>query len=143
MSSLIFKFKKTHKDAVSPKKNLPSDSGYDLTLIKKVKQVGKLEYYSTGICVEPSKGYYFELFPRSSIGKYGYILANSVGIIDYEYRGEIIACLIKFDESAPDLQLPIRLLQLIPKKNINIEIKEVTELSQTIRGSSGFGSSGK
>lgn len=138
-----FKFKKTYENAVTPTKNLPTDSGYDLTLIKKVKQVGKLEYYSTGICVEPSNGYYFELFPRSSIGKSGYILANSVGVIDYEYRGEIMACLIKFDETVEDLQLPIRLLQLIPKKIIDIEMKEVNELTDTSRGNSGFGSSGK
>ncbi len=98
-----FKFCKNEKDAVDPYKKNASDSGYDLTLIKKIKTDGNVEFYDTGISVEPPYGYYFDLVGRSSISKSGYILANNMGIIDRTYRGNIIVPLIKMNKEKPDL----------------------------------------
>ena len=136
-------FKKTRCDAVAPFKKIKSDSGYDLTVLQRIKTIGNVELYDTGIAVKPPSGYYFDLVPRSSIIKSGYILANSVGIIDADYRGSIKVPLIKIDDTKPNLETPIRLVQLIPRKIEHFEVLEVQELDDTVRGSNGFGSSGK
>ena len=110
--------------------------------MKKVKEENGVAWFDTGIAVEPPEGYYFELVGRSSISKSGYMLANNIGIIDDSYRGSILVALVKINPSAPDLELPCRLVQLIPRQLVLMEPKEVDELSDTIRGTGGFGSSG-
>lgn len=139
------KWSKTRKDAISPSKERASDSGYDLVLLEKIKTVGKVEFYDTGIKVKPNFGFYFQVVPRSSISKTGYMLANSVGIIDRTYLGNIIVALIKIDESAPDLILPMRLVQMIPTPIVHFELEEVDsfDVNETHRGEGGFGSSNK
>jgi dUTP pyrophosphatase len=127
---------------VVPFKTRVSDSGYDITLIEKIKQTGDVEFYTTGIKIKPIYGFYFDLVPRSSIMKTGYMLANSVGIIDQGYFGEVIAGLIKVDKGAPDLELPARILQIIPRQAFHIEWELVNELPETQRGEGGFGSTG-
>lgn len=124
------------------KKN-STDSGYDITIIEKIKQIGAVEFYDTGISVKPPFGYYFDLVPRSSLSKSGYILANSVGIIDRTYTGNIIVPLIKLDKSFPDIQVPLRVVQLIPRRIVHFDYIEIKNHKKTIRGSNGFGSSGK
>lgn len=136
-------FFKTKKDAILPFKERVSDSGYDLTLLSLEKKVGEVELYDTGIKVTPPFGYYFDLVPRSSIIKSGYILANNIGIIDRSYLGAIKVPLIKIDKSKPDLKLPNRLVQIIPRKAIHFNIIEVDSLENTSRGDGGFGSTNK
>lgn len=138
----VFHFKKTLAEAVPPKKVRPTDSGFDLCLVKKIKEEQGVHWYDTGIAVEPPEGYYFELVGRSSISKSGYMLANNIGIIDYEYRGSILVALIKLRDDAPELELPCRLVQLIPKQLLMMEAREVVDLSSTTRGEGGFGSTG-
>jgi deoxyuridine 5'-triphosphate nucleotidohydrolase len=136
-----FKFVKTCKDSIAPIKNNITDSGYDLHLIKKIKQVNNVYYYDTGIKIRPSIGYYFDLVGRSSISKTGWMLANNIGIIDMTYSGSIIVALIRVDPNAKELELPIKLVQLIPRKLIVMDFEEVKELDDTKRGEGGFGSS--
>jgi len=140
---LNFSFKKTRDDAVSPFKARVSDSGYDLTLLERVKTFGKVEMYSTGIKVFPDYGWYFLLAARSSIIKSGYMLANGVGVIDRSYTGEIMVPLVKIDPSAPDLEMPQRLVQLVPQPIVDFDMKETKTDIVTTRGDKGFGSSGK
>lgn len=134
-----------HEDAVPPKKARVSDAGYDLTLIgDREKDRGKFcRLYRTGIQVSPPHGWYFDLVPRSSITKTGYMLANSVGVIDRSYRGEILVPLVKVDPEAPDLEFPIRLVQLVPRPIVHFPFVEKESLSSTSRGAGGFGSTGK
>lgn len=139
----LIQVKKSHPDAVLPSKNNVNDAGYDLTLIGEHKRINNVVLYKTGVHVQAPKGMYFDLVPRSSIIKTGYILANSVGIIDADYTGEILVPLIKIDEDMPDLEMPIRLMQLIPRKYYNFDVVEVDELRKTYRSDKGFGSSGK
>ena len=136
------RFKKTIENAIAPCKSSPIDSGYDLTVLYVVKKIGKVTLYGTGITIQPPFGYYFDMVPRSSIIKSGYMLANSVGVIDQGYTGEIMVPLIKIDENTPDLILPNRIVQLIPRKWHHMQMLETCELSQTNRGSNGFGSTG-
>lgn len=138
-------FTRIYEEAVYPTKNKASDSGYDITLIKPYKTFGPVTLYSTGIKVKPPLGYYFILVPRSSITKSGYMLANSIGIIDRSYVGEILVALTKIRDDVPDLILPNKLVQIIPKKIQHFELIEVDSFDDetTSRGEGGFGSSDK
>lgn len=129
-------------EAVLPSKSRVSDSGYDLTVIREVKRFGAVILFGTGLAIEPPQGWYLDVVPRSSIIKTGYGIANSVGVIDRAYRGEIMIPLIKQDLAQPDLNLPARIGQLIPRPIMHFPIQEAADLSRTHRGSGGFGSSG-
>ena len=137
------KVKMTHGQAVIPSKAHESDSGYDLTIIEKVKENGNMVMFDTGIAVEPPDGFYIDVAPRSSIYKSGYIFANSFGVIDSSYRGSIKVVLIKIDENAPEIELPCRIGQMILRPLIQADITPVLELDKTVRGDGGFGSSNK
>lgn len=145
MKSPTFKWAKGHADAVAPSKNRFSDSGYDLTVVSKIKEKNGVHYYDTGIKVQPENGYYFEIVGRSSISKTGWMLANNIGIIDASYRGNIIVALVRVNPDAEEITLPMRLVQLIPRELILMTSIEVSteDLSITTRGEGGFGSSGK
>jgi dUTP pyrophosphatase len=134
---------KTNKDAVIPSKAFEEDAGYDLTIISKIKDFNsKTSLYDTGIKIEVDEGYYTEIVPRSSISKFGYILANNIGIIDNHYRGNLMIALTKIADDAPEIQLPFKCCQLIIRKQILTNLYEITEdtLTSTLRNDGGFGS---
>ena len=140
---ICFKWNKTKKNAIAPFKVRASDAGYDLTLIEKVKEYDDVELYTTGIKVEPSYGWWFLMSPRSSLAKTGYMLANSVGIIDRTYVGEILVALRKINKKSPTLHLPCKAVQLIPMPAIHTNFIESDKLEESDRGQKGFGSSDK
>lgn len=145
MSSFPIRVKKLHNDAIIPSKgNSELDSGYDVTLLYLAKKIGNVEMYGTHIAVQPPPEWYLDLVPRSSLIKTGYIMANSFGVIDSTYRGEVLVPLVKIDPNAPDILAngPIRAVQLIPRPLIHFPVVEVEELSDTTRGAGGFGSTG-
>jgi deoxyuridine 5'-triphosphate nucleotidohydrolase len=142
-SADVFEWCKTREDAIAPSKERVSDSGYDLTIVDVVKKFhSKTTLYTTGIKVKPSFGWYLDVVPRSSIIKSGYMLANNVGIIDRAYNGEIMIALIKVDESAPDLELPCRIAQMIPRRIAHVQLTQVDDIEKTTRNDGGFGSTG-
>lgn len=140
---LPFKYKLVDLMGIPPHKSRPSDSGFDLNLVSVKKQMGKVTLYGTGVSVQPPSGYYFDLVPRSSMIKSGYMMANSVGIIDQGYTGEILVPLIKMDPDATELVLPCRMVQIIPRKWYGFTPVEDDEHVSSNRGSNGFGSTGK
>lgn len=138
------KYVKLNESAVAPSKVRASDAGYDLTLIRKIKQSGDVTFYGTGLAMMPPDGYYLQLVPRSSISKTDYILANNIGIIDPTYRGEIIVALRKVSgDPNAELELPCRMVQVIPAPINHFDISLVDNLVNTSRDSGGFGSTGK
>lgn len=139
----IVKFTLNNEKAVTPTKGEKDSVGYDLTAISVYKKYGsKITLFETGISVEPPPGYFTEILPRSSLSKTGYVLANSVGLIDPSYRGTLKITLLKIDNTLPDLVPPFCKCQLIMRKHHDFNMKQVQEntLSKTIRGSGGFGS---
>ena len=136
------KIKKITKNAVIPKYAKDGDAGIDLT----VTEVNRLDrehiQYSFGLANEIPKGYVGYLFPRSSCYKAHQLLSNCVGVIDSGYRGELKAVFIgtQFDTC---YKIGDRAVQLIIMPIPFIELVEVEELSETERGSGGFGSTGK
>ena len=142
MSTL--KFVKTDKRAVTPSRAHDTDIGYDLTAIDVYKVLSdKTILFETGIAVQPPEGMYTEILPRSSITKTGYMLANSVGVIDPPYRGSLKIAVRKIDDSFPDLEPPFCKFQLIMRKAHLYNLEEVESLDETVRGKGGFGSSDK
>jgi len=141
-AGLRFHYTLMEPGAVAPFKSRVSDSGFDLTLIREVKRHGRCTLYGTGLQVRPPPGWYFDVVPRSSIIKSGYIAANSVGVIDRSYRGELMVPLIKVDRAAPDLILPARVAQMIPRPIVHMLAEPSDRLDVTERGDGGFGSTG-
>lgn len=137
---------KADKMAVAPFKSRASDSGYDLTIIKKLKNdgLGVVEFFDTGIKIMPPFGYYYDLVARSSLAKTGYILPNSIGVIDRAYTGTILVPLIRLDHSFPPIKLPARIVQIILRPIIHIDLHEVDNFDNNIttRNDNGFGSTG-
>lgn len=147
----LLKIYKADADAIVPSKNNYSDAGLDLTIIKEYKRLNSdTVLYDTGIKLEIPNGYYVEIVPRSSISRSGYILANSIGIIDQGYTGNLYVALRKINKDCEELVLPYKCCQIIMKKQIypKIIIEDLvvgTEIhsqcdSATSRGSGGFGS---
>jgi deoxyuridine 5'-triphosphate nucleotidohydrolase len=143
----IIKVLKVDDNAVMPTKTRYSDAGYDLTIIREHKRLTPdTTLYDTGIQLEIPNGYYVEIVPRSSISRSGYILANSVGIIDQGYRGNLYIALTKINESSPDLlsdlTLPWRCCQMIVRKQVYSRLVAVKEVEKSSRGTGAFGSTG-
>ena len=150
-NTLKVNIKKLRPDAVIPTYAKPGDAGLDLTTISMTTQVKanvNQWVYGTGLAIEIPEGYVGLLFPRSSIHKTGFLLSNSVGVIDSGYRGEIkfIFSELNYGDDAYHGQQYLegdRIGQLIILPYPKIQFEEVEELSETERGSGGFGSSGK
>lgn len=135
-------YEKRSVNATAPSKSHPSDSGFDLTVISLVKKEGDIEIYDTGIAIQPIGNFYMELVARSSLHKRGYMLANNVGVIDRTYTGNILVVLYKFDKEAPSLEVPARVVQIIPRPLPSVQLKQTNKLLTTQRGYGGFGSTG-
>lgn len=67
---------------------------------------------------------------------------NGVGVIDRGYNAEIIVPLFKVDNNAPDIELPARVVQIVPSPIIHAEFIQVDSFEETDRSGKGFGSSG-
>ncbi len=127
-----------------PFKATPNSACLDL-YAREIIMVNHLLYkVKLGVAIEPQEGYRVALYPRSSISKTGWILANSIGIGDNDYRGEYLAYFTRIDKNKPfPYSVGDRVCQfeLVPYNDIEIEY--VVELSDTHRGNGGHGSSGK
>jgi dUTP pyrophosphatase len=94
-----------------------------------------------GFAVELPKGYEMVIRPRSGMTKNG--IDIGIGTIDYDYRGEVIACLINNFNKAISVENETRICQLAIRQVPEIEFEVVDKLSETKRGADGFGSTGK
>lgn len=144
MTTLKVKFKKLVDTAVVPEYSKPGDAGLDLTAIDLYKNHDyKFVEYGTGLAVQIPEGYVGLIFPRSSISKTSQMLANSVGVIDSGYTGEI-KLRMRYEDEREDMEYGYgdRVGQLVIIPYPKIELEEVKELSETVRGSGGFGSTG-
>jgi dUTP pyrophosphatase len=143
--NLQVKFKKLSDKAILPSYAKEGDAGLDLTCTR-VEEIDNQDFgyiqYHTDLSVEIPKGYVGYIFPRSSVSNTGLILANSVGVIDSGYRGEIMVR-FKHIKSTKKYNIGDRVCQLIIMPIPKVEIVEVEELSNSSRQSAGFGSTGK
>jgi dUTP pyrophosphatase len=152
------KYKKLHENATLPKHAKPGDAGVDLyatsVRVETHEVPGESYYfieYGTGLAVEIPTGHVGLLFPRSSSSKTNLIMANSVGVIDESYRGEIKVRYRLDSVGYNDLlnnnkanvyQVGQAVAQLVIVPYVSQKAQFVEELSETERGSGGFGSTG-
>lgn len=149
------KIKKLSELTIMPKKAHPTDAGFDLVAVSKEYDNDNNVVYGTGLAFEIPVGYVGLLFPRSSNAKKDLILSNSVGCLDACYRGEVTFKFKrlfkelrdnngKFNGLTEEKQYNIgdRIGQLIIMPIPDIEFVEADELSETDRGTGGYGSSG-
>jgi dUTP pyrophosphatase len=141
------KIKKLTPTAKIPTQETDGAVCYDMYADKiSIDKRKKLIVIKTGIAMEIPKGYHIKLYARSStFFKYGMLLGNSVGIIDSDYRGEIIAMFTYTNELElwSTLSAQQRLFQIQLRKNIKMEFDIVEELGYTERNDGGFGSTGE
>lgn len=98
----------------------------------------------TGIKMAIPEGYEVQVRPRSGLAlKHGISMANAVGTIDSDYRGEIGVILINLSKDTYVVQPQERIGQLVLNKVEQIEFEVVESLDETARGKGGFGSTGK
>jgi len=132
--------KKLHPDAVIPCYARDGDAGVDLTAVDVAADEHTITY-KTGIAIEIPRWHVGLLFPRSSVYKTGQTLTNCVGVIDSGYRGEIM---MKYTLSRyqREYQIGDRVGQLLIIPYPKVEFEEAKELSETSRGTGGYGSTG-
>ena len=82
------KIKKLNENAVIPKYAKPGDAGMDVVATS-INVTDEYIEYGTGLAFEVPEGYCMLIFPRSSVSKYDLTLANSIGLLDSSYRGEL------------------------------------------------------
>lgn len=136
------KIKKLVLWAETPTYAKNGDAGLDITSIT-VDETSKYIEYGTGLSFEIPEGYVGLLFPRSSISKYDLNLANSVGVLDSGYRGEVKFRFKKTNQtsSAKYYEVGDKIGQIIIVPYPQIKFIE-DELSETDRNIGGFGSTG-
>ena len=135
---------KINPNAVIPSKGHPLDTGFDVTAIRVAKEnFGPgVTLFGTGLIIRPPDGYYIDMVARSSTCKLGWGIANHVGIIDAQYRGELCIPMFKLTPDAKELELPARIAQIIVRRLELADVEEVQNVGETNRGAGGFGSTG-
>ena len=105
---------------------------------------GESVFIPTGLAMEIPVGYAGLIYARSSLGaKRGLAPANKVGVIDSDYRGEFMVALHNHGQVAQTVAHGERIAQLLVTPVVTPGFAEAEELSDTVRGSGGFGSTGK
>lgn len=143
------KVKRHFADMPLPGRGHPGDAGLDLTAMAVESARPKVFAFDTGISVEPPPGTYCEVVPRSSMVKTDFMLANSVGVIDPDYRGRIRVVLRYLGEAADggqaeaEAMIGSRIAQLLVRRLEPVRVEAAEILADSSRGSGGFGSTGR
>lgn len=140
-------FKKLDPRAVIPSRATSGSAGLDLCACLDAPvtiESGEIKLIPIGITAEPDcDDIALLIYPRSGLSsKYGVSLANCVGVVDSDYRGAWFVPLINHGKNAFTVEHGMRIAQLIPTRILMPDIEVSDELSETDRGSGGFGSSG-
>ncbi len=147
MEEMVLKIKRLREEAVLPERKTPGSAGYDLCACiggEFTLEPGELAILPTGLAAEIPEGCAGMIFTRSGLGvKHGVAVANGVGVIDSDYRGEIHVGLRNSSRTPYGIQPGERIAQLIVMPVCLPRVEETETLSETQRGESGFGSTGQ
>ena len=137
-----FQVKKLFSDATLPAKGNATDAGIDIyTNESYTLSPGERHMFATGIACAIPDGYVALLWDRSGLGSKG--IHRFAGVIDSGYRGEWKVILYNSTNEPFEIKSGDKIIQCIIQKFEATEISEVTDLDDTARGASGFGSSGR
>lgn len=142
------KIKKLRENATLPTRGTKGSAGADLyACIEESVTInpGDLKLIPTGVAIAlPDSSAVAYLYARSGLGvKYGICLANGVGVVDSDYRGEIMVGLCNVSGEPYTIEPNERIAQMVISPVIIPELVEVEKLDETDRGEGGFGSTGK
>lgn len=141
------KLKKLTPDAIIPTYGTEFAAGADLySSIKEdiVINPKETKFINTGIALEIPNGLVGLIYARSGLAcKKGVAPANKVGVIDSDYRGEIIVALYNHSENPLIISYGDRIAQFVLTPYITANFEEADELSESVRGNGGFGSTGR
>ena len=142
------RIKKLHEDAVVPEVKTTGSAGMDLHVIEDVRlapttTTEQAYMVRSGLAMAIPEGYHGKVFLRSSTGKKHKLrLANGTGIIDSDYRGEVMFLVENVGALSTNIYKGDRLFQIIIEKNEDVEVSVVDELDETKRPPGGMGSTG-
>jgi dUTP pyrophosphatase len=137
--------KKLNEDSVLPAYETPGAAGLDLVVTEDYDiHPGAIGLLKTGLSIELEKDTCAFITPRSStFKKYGLMIPNSPGLIDEDYRGELLIQVVNMTRQVCKINIGTKLAQLIIMPVKKVKLNEVTELSETERGEKGFGHTDK
>ena len=139
--------KKLHKNAVIPTYGSEYAAGADLYACMEENvtiEPGETKLIHTGIALEIPEEYAGLIYARSGLAtKKGLAPANKVGVVEADYRGEIMVALHNLSQVPQTLENGERIAQMVITPFITAAFLEVSELSETVRGANGFGSTGR
>ncbi|MEE0440710.1 MAG: dUTP diphosphatase [Ruminococcus sp.] len=141
------KIKRVRPYAQVPKQATAGSAGSDLyAALEEPLSIpaGAIRSIPTGIAAEPdTDSVALLIFPRSGLAsKHGITLANAIGLVDSDYRGEICVPLINLGKEAFTIEPGMRIAQLVASPILLPEIEVTDTLTETQRGAGGFGSTG-
>ncbi len=140
------KIKKLNENAVIPTYGTEYSAGADLYACTEEDitiNSGETKLIKTGIAMEIPVGYAGFIYARSGLAsKKGLAPANKVGVIDADYRGEVMVALYNQSNEPQVIAAKERIAQLVIAPFLKVEFEEVDELTETVRGAGGFGSTG-
>lgn len=139
--------KKLNANATIPTYGSEYAAGADLyACVEKAVTInpGETKFIGTGIALEIPEGYAGLIYARSGLScKKGLAPANKVGVVDADYRGEITVALHNHSLEPKTIEPNERIAQMVIAPFLSASFTEVDELSNTVRGVGGFGSTGK
>ncbi|MCR5836529.1 MAG: dUTP diphosphatase [Lachnospiraceae bacterium] len=139
--------KKLNPEAIIPTYGTEFAAGADLYACMGGDTViapGETVFVKTGVALEVPEGYAGLIYARSGLScKQGLAPANKVGVVDSDYRGEIIVALHNHSQETRTIADKERIAQFVITPFLKADFNEVTELDDTDRGEKGFGSTGK
>lgn len=140
----ILTLKLVNENARIPTVGSNGAAGYDLYSCEKASIIpGETTVIHTGICVAIPEGQFAGIYARSGIAtKKGLRPANCVGVIDSDYRGEIMVALHNDSSELQEIKTGDRIAQMIIQPYAQLELKVASWLDQTERGTGGFGHTG-
>ena len=140
-------FIKLNEKAIKPTYGSQFAAGADLYACEGEEvtiAAGETRLIHTGLALEIPEGYAGLIYARSGIAtKRGLAPANKVGVIDSDYRGEIMVSLHNHSSESQTIADGERIAQLVITPFLAVEFNETGELTDTVRGAGGFGSTGK
>ena len=140
------KIKKLSENATIPTRGSSQAAGYDLYAANTEMitiEPHKTEKVPTDLALEIPEGYFGGIFARSGLAtKSGLAPANKVGVVDSDYRGNVIVALHNDTDVPRVIDIKERIAQLVVMPYLNVEFDKVDELDDTERGTGGFGSTG-
>lgn len=142
------KIKKLDAAAQLPSYGSPTAAGADLRALTNGETVtvgaGQTVFFHTGLAMEIPDGFVGLVYARSGIScKRGLAPANKVGVIDSDYRGEIMVALHNHSDVPQTVEDGERIAQLVIAPYLTADFVEADTLDNSVRGDGGFGSTGK